>query len=71
MTCFDSSPVAQRPVVLGLRLLEVHAVNGAAVHGGGALPRRLGPGGMVRDVRTNGHRWRGICSLCLWLGGGA
>lgn len=75
ITCFESSPVAERSIVFGLRLLEVHAVDGAAVHGGGALPGGLGPGRVVRDVGTYGHRWRGVCSLCLWgqrrgLGGG-
>lgn len=73
--CFDSSPVAQRSIVFGLRLLEVHAVDGAAVHGSRALPGGLRPGGVVRYVGTYGHRWRGICSLRLWgqwrgLGGG-
>lgn len=38
VTCFDCSPVAERCVVFGLRVLKVHAVDGAAVHGGGALP---------------------------------
>lgn len=65
-TCFHSSPVAERSIVFGLRLLEVHAIDGAAVHSGGSLPGRLGSGGMVRDIRPYSHCWRGICSLCLW-----
>lgn len=64
-TCFDCSPVAQRPVVLGLRVLEVHAVDGAAVHGGGALPGGLGPEGVVGDVRADGHGWGRLCTLSL------
>ena len=75
ITCFDSSSVAERSIVFCLRLLEVHAIDGAAVHSGGALPGGLRPGGMVWDIGTHGHCWRGICSLCLrgeWrrLGGG-
>lgn len=66
VTCFDSRPVAKRAVVLRLRLLEVHAVDGAAVHAGRTLPGRLGPGGVVGDVGTNSHGgWR-VCSLGLW-----
>lgn len=71
ITRFDGGPVAQRSIVLGLRVLEVHAVDGAAVHGGRALPGRLGPGGVVGDVGTDGHGWRRVCPLCLggqWRG---
>lgn len=65
-TCFDSSPVAERSIVFGLRLLEVHAIDGAAVHSGRTLPGRLGSRGMVRDIGAYGHCRRGICSICLW-----
>lgn len=65
ITCFDSSPVAEGAVVFGLRVLEVHAVDGAAVHGGRALPGRLRPGRVVRDVGTNCHSRRRVCPFCL------
>lgn len=64
-TRFDRSPVAQRSIVLGLRVLEVHAVDGAAVHGGGALPRGLGPGGVVGDVGADGRGRRRVGALRL------
>lgn len=64
-TRFDRSPVAQRSIVLGLRVLEVHAVDRAAVHGGGALPGGLGPGGVVGDVGADGRRRRRVGALRL------
>lgn len=70
LTRFDSGPVAKRSVVFRLRLLEVHAVDGAAVHGGRALPGRLGPGGVLGDVGTNGHGRRRVRSLSLRRQGG-
>lgn len=66
LTCFDSCPAAERSIVFCLRLLEVHAVDGTAVHGGRTLPGRLGPGGVVGDVGTNSHSWWRVCSLSLW-----
>lgn len=66
VTCFDRCPVAKRAVVFRLRLLEVHAVDGAAVHGGRTLPGRLGPGGVVGNVGTDGHRRWKVGSLGLW-----
>lgn len=64
-TSFDRSPVAQRSIVLGLRVLEVHAVDGAAVHGGRALPGGLRPGWVVRYVGTDGRGRRRVSALRL------
>lgn len=62
-TCPDGGPVPKRARVLGLRLMQVHAVDGAAVHGGGALPGGLRPGRLLRDVGTHRHRRRGVGPL--------
>lgn len=66
VTCFDRCPVAKWSIVFRLRLLEVHAVDGAAVHGGRTLPGRLGPGGVVGNIGTDGHRRWKVGSLSLW-----
>ena len=68
-TCSDR-PVVEGAVVLGLGALglgalglgalQIHAVDGAADHGGGALSRGLGPGGRVRNVGAHGHSRGGL-----------
>lgn len=51
-TCFERR---LERVALGRRLLEVHVVDGAGVHGGRALAWRLGPGASVWDEGAHRH----------------
>jgi len=75
LTCFESR---LEWLALWRCLLEVHVIDGAGVHGRGALSGRLRPRPSVRDKRAYCHSGRGIQSLaqprrekrCMWLVGG-